>query len=69
MGEIPETYEGSTYTVFLNWGKADMDVYLLPTYDVALHEPGELIGNLIETLAGINQFIDGRVLPAVATLL
>jgi len=65
MGEIPETYEGSTYTVFLNWGKADMDVYLLPTYDVA----GELIGNLIETLAGINQFIDGRVLPAVATLL
>jgi hypothetical protein len=67
-GRIPDTYKGGTYTVSLA-RHADVDMYLLPTYDVALHEAPELIGNLIETLAGINEFIDSRVLPAVAALL
>jgi hypothetical protein len=49
--------------------KLDVDVYLFPTYDVRLHEPPEVVGDLVETLAGIDQFIDGRVLPTVRALL
>ena len=46
-----------------------MDVYLLAAYDVALNEPPELIGDLIQTLAEINEFMDRRALPAVMALL
>jgi hypothetical protein len=46
-----------------------VDVYLLPAYDVALNEPPELVGDLIQTLAGINEFIDRRVRPAVTALI
>lgn len=49
--------------------KANMDVYLLATYEVAFHEPPELIGDLVQTLTGINEFIDARVLPVVRSLL
>jgi hypothetical protein len=47
----------------------DMDLYLLPTYDIRLHEPPELFGGLVDTLAGINAYVDGRVLPTVTRLL
>jgi hypothetical protein len=70
-GRISEAREGETYTVLLSAEarEARKDMFLLPTYDVGLHEPPELIGNLIETLTGINQFIDRRVVPAVMSLL
>jgi hypothetical protein len=47
----------------------DADVLLASTYDVRLHEPPWLVGNLIETLTEINRFIEVRVLPTVSTLL
>jgi hypothetical protein len=65
--------EGHTPDVFLTLnvppGHADVDVYLLATEEVAFHQPPELIGEVIETLAGIQQFIDSRVLPVVRSLL
>ena len=65
---VTDAYEGDTYTVSLATDK-NVDMYLLTTYDVALHEPPELIGTLLETLSGIHEFIDSRVLPTVETLL
>jgi len=68
---IAERHKGDTYTVTFNVSSEyrGMDMYLLTTQQVALNEPPELIGDLIETLAGINQFIDGRVLPTVKALM
>jgi len=67
---IPKTHEGDAYTVTLSTrDKLDVDMYLLPTYDIRLNEPPQLVGNLIDTLAGINEFIDTRVLPTVRALL
>jgi len=69
-GRIAKPDEGDTYTVTLAVNeKQHVDVYLLPTYDVRLNEPPELMGGLIETLTCIDQFIDGRVLPAIRGLL
>ena len=47
----------------------DADVHLVPAYGLALNEPPDLIGDLIETLTAINEYIDQRVLPVVRTLL
>jgi hypothetical protein len=68
---IAESSKGDTYTVMLTVSPdhANMDMYLLTTYQVALHEPPELIGDLVETLTGINEFIDARVLPTIKALL
>jgi hypothetical protein len=68
---IDQRGEGDTYTVTFTVTPeyANMDMYLLTSYQVALHEPPELICDLVETLSGINQFIDSRVVPAVRTLL
>ena len=68
---IAERSEADTYTVTFNVlpDYPQVDMYLLTTQQVALHEPPELIGDLIETLRGINQFIDGHVLPTVKSLL
>lgn len=68
---IAEPTEGDTYTVTLTRGRGhtNMDMYLLPSYDVRLNEPPELFGNLIDTLTGISQYIDARVLPAIRSLL
>jgi hypothetical protein len=71
QGRITEANDRDAYTVTLavEADKAHMDIYLLPAYDLSLHEPPELIGDLIETLRDINQFIDNRVLPTVKALL
>jgi len=67
---IADRGEGDAYTASLAVReKLDRDVYLLSAYDVALNEPPELVGDLIETLADINGFIDRRVLPAIEELL
>jgi hypothetical protein len=67
---ITDRGKGNAYTVSLAGGEErDMDVFILPMYDLALNEPPELIGDLIQTLAEINGFIDRRVLPVVTTLL
>jgi hypothetical protein len=67
---IAEPTEGDTYTVtFAPRKKRDVDMYLLPTYDVRLDEPPQLVGSVIDTLAGINQFIDARILPTIRRLL
>jgi hypothetical protein len=68
---IPEGDEGKTYTVLLDlspW-EAHMDVYLLAAHEIRLHEPPEVIGELVEKLPRITEFIDTRVLPAVRSLL
>jgi hypothetical protein len=58
--------------------KPDTEVYLLPAYDIRLKEPPEhpehltepvLTDNLIERLSGISQFVEGRILPAVRSLM
>ena len=63
--------EGDTQTVTLTVAPdyANVDMYLLAPQEVAFHEPPELIGELVETLTGINEFIDSRVLPTVKSLL
>lgn len=68
---IPERDERDAYVVSLGLGpeKANMDVYLLATYEIALDEPPEVFGELVEVLTGINQFIDRGVLPVVRSLL
>jgi hypothetical protein len=67
---ITETDERDAYTVALNGAfEGDVGMYLLPTYDVRLDEPPHLIGDLVDTLASINQFIDRRVMPVVRRLL
>jgi hypothetical protein len=67
---IAESYEGDTYTARLTvQEKLDVDVYLLPAYHVRLDEPPKLFGDLIDTLAGINDFIDRWVLPTIRGLL
>jgi hypothetical protein len=68
---IPEGGEGETYTVLLGLppNKAHMDVYLLASHEIRLDEPPQVIGELVETLTRIDEFIDGRVLPAVKSLL
>lgn len=68
---VPERREGDTYTVFLEMtpDKAHMDVYLLATHEIRLHEPPEIIGEIVEVLASIDQFIDARVFPTVRALL
>lgn len=76
-GDLPhrsvpsERDEGQTPDVFLTVpaDRANMDVYLLATYKVAFHQPPELIGDVVETLTGIQDFIDRGVLPAVKGLL
>jgi hypothetical protein len=65
---IPESGEGETYTFTLTTD-LEVDMYLLATYDIAFNEPPELIGGVVETLGGINQFIDSWVLPTVKALL
>lgn len=68
---ISERDERDTYVVSLGLPpeKANMDVYLLASYEVTLNEPPEVIGELVEVVTGIEQFIDSRVLPTVRTLL
>jgi hypothetical protein len=68
---MPERKEGDTYTVTLGTSgqTPDMDVYLVTTYQVALDEPPDVFGEVVELLTGINQFIDTRVLPAIRSLL
>lgn len=67
---ITDRNRGDTYTVSLAVREElDTDVFILPTYDLALNEPPELIGDLVKTLAEINSFIDRRVLPVVTALL
>jgi len=62
--------EQDAYTVILNARtKRDVDVYFIAAYDIRLDEAPALIGNLLDTLDGINQFIDARVLPTVIALL
>ncbi|MEA2377269.1 MAG: hypothetical protein QOD13_1176 [Thermoleophilaceae bacterium] len=66
---ISEPDEGDTYAVRLTVReKRDVDVYLLPVYDIRLHE-SPVFGEVVETLAGIDQFIDRGVLPVVRSLL
>ena len=66
-----ERNEGHTHAVVLSVGDdyADVDMYLLFAYKVAFHQPPELIGEVVETLTGIQEFIDSRVLPTVRSLL
>lgn len=67
---VAERYEGDAYTATLAVNdEFDMDVYLLPSYDVRLHEPPQLFGDVVEAVTAIEQFIDGRVLPAITGLL
>lgn len=67
---IADLEERDGFIAMLNVDKQfDQEVLLVPAYDVRLHEPPRLVGNLIETLADINQFIEARVLPAVIPLL
>jgi hypothetical protein len=67
---IADRGERDAYTASLTVRKKlDVDVYLLPAYDVELNDPPDLIGDLIETLEAINEFIDRRVLSAVTALL
>jgi hypothetical protein len=47
----------------------DVDVYLLATEQVSFHHPPELIGEVTETLTGIQKFIDEWVAPTVRLLL
>lgn len=62
--------KGDAYTVSLAVREElDVDVHLIPAYGLALNEPPDLIGDLIETLTAINEYIDQRVLPVVRTLL
>lgn len=66
-----EGNEGHTPAVFLTVPAdyPEMDVYLLASKQVAFHQPPELIGEVVETLTGIQEFIESRVLPAVRSLL
>jgi hypothetical protein len=67
---IAQSDERDAYTATLAVDrKLDVDVYLLATYNVSLHEPPNIFGNLLETLTSINKYIDARVLPTVRTLL
>jgi hypothetical protein len=67
---IADPREGDFYTVSLSVREeVDQEVFILPTYDLALNEPPELIGSLIQTLVKINDCIDSRVLPVVRGLL
>jgi hypothetical protein len=67
---ITDHDRGDTYTVSLAVKEElDTDVFILPTYDLVLNEPPELIGDLVQTLAEIKDFIDRRVLPVVTALL
>lgn len=69
-GRITGHEEAGEYVATLVVGdELDGDVWLRHSYDVQLDEPPELLGNLIETLSEINQFIDSRVVPTVAALL
>ena len=54
------------------WGQVQdrmADVQQDPHEEVAFHQPPELIGEVVETLTGIQQFVDSWVLPAVRGLL
>ena len=66
-----ERNEAHTSDVYLSVpaDHTEVDMYLLATEEVAFHQPPELIGEVIETLRGIQEFIDGRVLPTVKRLL
>jgi hypothetical protein len=66
-----EGNEGHTSDVLLTVpaGQPEMDVYLLATQEVAFHQPPELIGEVVQTLTGVQQFIDSRVVPTVRSLL
>ncbi len=67
---ITDSEESGGFTASLTVDdRFDGDVLLASTYDICLHEPPWLIGNLIETLTEISSFIEVRVLPAVKTLL
>ena len=68
---IAERQEGDTYTVTfaIRPDYAKVDMYLLTTHKVAFDEPPELISDLVETITGINEFIDRRVLSTIKRLL
>jgi hypothetical protein len=67
---IADSDKGDAYTASLAVRKKlDRDVYLFPKYGLALNEPPELIGDLIQTLTEINDFIDRQVIPVVKALL
>jgi hypothetical protein len=59
-----------TYAVSLTTQvEPDVDMYVLATHDVAFHEPPALMGNVLETLTGINNFIEGGVVPTIQSLM
>jgi hypothetical protein len=70
-GRVAESREGGTYRVTLTVrpDHANLEMYLLSSYQVALNEPPTLVRDLMQTLTQINEFIDARVLPAVKTLI
>ena len=69
-GRISESDEGNAYTVRLAVSEErDVDVYLLPAYDVRLDEPPEVFGDVLNTLTQIGKYIDRRVLPTVQSLI
>ncbi|MDX6624222.1 MAG: hypothetical protein QOE75_2154 [Solirubrobacterales bacterium] len=69
-GRIAGRQEAGEYIATLATNrKHDGDVWLRHSYDVQLDEPPELVGDLIEALSSINQFIDARVVPSVTGLL
>lgn len=66
---ITKSHKTDAYTVDLETSELDVDMYLFATHDVALNEPPDLFGELIETLSTIDEFIDSRVFPALRPLL
>ncbi len=67
---VAVTDEDDGYTVSLALGRdRDTDVYVRPSYEVRLNEAPEVLGDLIETLAGINELIDTQVHPALLGLM
>jgi hypothetical protein len=70
FGRIAESRERDTYTATLRTDeKPDVDVYLLPSYDVAFGEPPELVDVVLDVLTDINKFIDRGVLPTIRGLM
>jgi hypothetical protein len=67
---IADPNESGAFTARLSVdGPFDDEVLLASTYDVRLHEPPWLVGNLIDTLTEIDRFIEVRVLLTVVGLL
>ena len=70
-GRVAESDKGGTYRVTLTVrpDHANVEMYLLSAYQISLDEPPQLIGDLVQTITRINQFVDNRVLPTVKSLL